>query len=298
MADEVLQRLYDGIPRLLSEFAHDFSQLSPVDREQCVEGAFADIVESYRADPARYSNWHGAFVTAARHDALDRVKRLRRRSTASEPDDAEAPARTSPPRIVTAVPLDDIQPTGREPESWEQTLGNEKRQRRGLLLSDVLREFCRECEERGHLGRRDRQIVERVIRSDWNDTVAARMFPDCRDRRGPANSVNQIMHQTTKWLRKRVAQRDVRRSVAATFVGEVEGRPRLTPRQALDLLWQAVVEFRGMCPSDERLGKFHRKPNATELSDVRYHVLDARGAGETRGCASCQTRLERLGEVE
>ena len=48
-----------------------------------------------------------------------------------------------------------------------------------------------------------------------------------------------------------------------------------------------VEELGAMCPSPERLAAYARDPEASDSSDVRYHVEEA-------GCRLCQVELEQL----
>lgn len=85
----------------------------------------------------------------------------------------------------------------------------ERRARQGLLLSEVLEEFCRWCEA---VPNRIavRHVYERSLRGQLPTEIA-------RDLGFPANRVHGLLHQARQWVYERIRRRDVDRSVFLTL---------------------------------------------------------------------------------
>lgn len=54
-----------------------------------------------------------------------------------------------------------------------------------------------------------------------------------------------------------------------------------------DVVRWVIEDLGAMCPSAERLAHYARTPEAPDVSDVRYHVVDA-------GCRLCRIELESM----
>lgn len=95
------------------------------------------------------------------------------------------------------------------PSPATHAVEQERRRRQGLLLSDVLVEFCRWCEERPQR-LAIKEAYERSLHGQSPAQIAAAMGV-------PPASVHQWLHQAREWVRQRVAERDVERSVFLTL---------------------------------------------------------------------------------
>lgn len=93
----------------------------------------------------------------------------------------------------------------------EHVLERERRYRQGLLLSEVLNEFCRWCEKKPQR-LAIKEAYERALHGQNAGEIAQAMgaHPD---------SVYQWLHQAREWIRTRLGQKDVDRSVFLTLYG-------------------------------------------------------------------------------
>ena len=63
--------------------------------------------------------------------------------------------------------------------------------------------------------------------------------------------------------------------------------PMPTPKSFGDVVRFVIEELGAICPSPERLAAYAADPEASEFSDIRYHVREA-------GCRLCRAELEQL----
>ncbi|WP_347243998.1 sigma-70 family RNA polymerase sigma factor [Thermogutta sp.] len=148
--------------------------------------------------PKNCESWLRMLV---RSRAIDRLRSMERRilySLTNKKDlDSETPERNEP--------ID----TGPSPATY--AIEQERRRRQGLLLSDVLVEFCRWCEKRPQrLG--IKEAYERSLHGQSPAQIAEAMGVS-------PESVHQWLHQAREWVRQRVTERDVERSVFLTLYG-------------------------------------------------------------------------------
>lgn len=173
---------------------------------------------------------------------------------------------------------------------------HERRQRQGVLLSQVLAEFTRWCEARAD-GFRMKTIYERRVRGESPEAIA-------RDLGVSRNTVDVTVKRAREWIYGRICQVDVDYTVFQTLHegrtppadrappgrgeknspavrppvvraspprGSTEGVPS-SPASLADVVHWVVTELGAFCPSPERLAAYRRTPHIPELEDVRYHV--------------------------
>jgi DNA-directed RNA polymerase specialized sigma24 family protein len=188
------------------------------------------------------------------------------------------------------------------PSIGSQVAEQERRGRQGLLLSELLQEFCRECETHRPLAIR-KEVYERTCRGEDVNEIVAAMGLTC-------SQVFNERRAARDWLRGRILQVDVNRSVFATLHQLVyrdeekepsgraaaeavpvpargSGLPGPEGQTVLDVVRWVIETARGFCPSPGRLLEWSRRRDANDLRDVRYHVVDI-------GCKACRSELERV----
>lgn len=208
-------------------------------------------------------------------------------------------------------------PPAAEPTPDSQVVGAERRTRQGLLLSEILSEFCCWCEARtSRLA--VREAYERALCGQRPADIARNMGVS------PAQ-VYSLLHQAREWIYQRIRQRDVNRSVFLTLFrvkgeasedalfapttevaqpiswAEAQSSTGLAPSEAAppapqvsirlphfatltDVVRWVIEELGAMCPAPARLEMYRVNPTARELRDVRFHVEEA-------GCKICRGEL-------
>jgi DNA-directed RNA polymerase specialized sigma24 family protein len=78
-----------------------------------------------------------------------------------------------------------------------------------VLLSQVLKEYCRHCEERPER-LKQKEVYERALRGQRPAEIAQAMDIT-------RNSVDQHLHRARKWIMERVRQADVHHSVFSSL---------------------------------------------------------------------------------
>ena len=184
----------------------------------------------------------------------------------------------------------------------------ERRQRQGLLLSQVLAEFTRWCETRSD-GFRMKTIYERRVRGESPEAIA-------RELGLSRNTVDVTVKRAREWIYGRICQVDVDYTVFQTLhEGRTPPADRALPGRGkknsppirpplvgaplpggsvqnlpcshaslADVVHWVVTELGAFCPSPERLAAYAANPRASEYCDVHYHVQRA-------ACRICQTEL-------
>lgn len=173
----------------------------------------------------------------------------------------------------------------------------ERLERRERLLSDVLCDYVAECEQSGAWN--ERELMERLLRGQSRKDAAREMGISM-------NQLNVTMSPHDKKrgrfrLQKLMQQKDVHRSVFATYFGGDAGQKRdkrplpdgVVPyhqASVVELIGWLIDDVGAMCPSDERLIEFAATDvnalaaDPTAFRDVRYHVHEAK-------CVLCQVTL-------
>jgi DNA-directed RNA polymerase specialized sigma24 family protein len=189
----------------------------------------------------------------------------------------------------------------RDPRSiGSEAAERERRGRQGWLLSDLLQEFCAECEpDPARLLRKE--IYERTCREESVKAIAEAM-------KLPLNKVLHERQSARDWMDERIHHADVNRSVFETLYRlvysdddgpraaagrgrEVEGPTAIggsaavEARSSSDVVRWVIGTGRGFCPVPDRLLGWSERPDAAELKDVRYHVVEA-------GCEACRSDLK------
>jgi len=148
--------------------------------------------------PRNSESWLRMLV---RSRAIDRLRSMERRVffslTMRKDADSEMPEK--------------MEPEDSGPSPATHAIEQERRRRQGLLLSDVLAEFCRWCEKRPQR-LAIKEAYERALHGQSPAQIAEAMGV-------PPASVHQWLHQAREWVRQRVTERDVERSVFLTLYG-------------------------------------------------------------------------------
>ncbi len=151
--------------------------------------------------------WTAWLRMVARHRAIDRLRAWERhlfqRLVAS--GGANAPGRLSP---STSQRSDPAAPGPGPPTQLAEA---ERRARQGLLLSQVLEDFCRWCEERPQRAP-IKEAYERSLRGQAPGQIAAAMGI-------PADQAYTLLNRARRWVAERVRRADVERSVFLTLFG-------------------------------------------------------------------------------
>jgi len=199
---EVLRTHRNHLRRFLQ---HGFRRLAD-EADDILQDVFAETVRRVRAE--RFCpriGWVGWLRMVARHRAIDRLRQLERRvlerlASGGRPEIA---GRTSGAR-----PGDD-HPADQAPGPKTQLAEAERRRRQGILLSNVLEQFCRWCEGSG---RRlpMKEAYERSLRGQQPAEIATAMGIS-------ANEVYNLLNRARHWVFERIRQADVDRSVFLTL---------------------------------------------------------------------------------
>jgi hypothetical protein len=273
---EVVRENHDEQCRALQR---KFPFLPPETVEECVQQASFEIVRRIiEEDFQPNEGWRACWRWLAHKRALGHLRRHEEASLDAIGDaqgDFEAPSPSGPLR--------------------EQ----ERRHCQVELLSDILYDFCQDCEREDRPeGAFRKEVYERRMRGQEIQQIVA-------DMETSRARVDTSLHRAKQWIRQSIERRDVHRTVFATVLGgRCEGQlgpenpaPSVSHAEAPDpalpvlrdmtaVLW-FVLDHGGMCPSLERLAVYAALPQAEGFSDVRYHVDEA-------GCQSCRVELEYL----
>ena len=148
--------------------------------------------------PRNCESWLRMLVRSRAIDRLRSMERQAFRSLTGKQDvDSDNPGSPEP------------EDTGPSPAT--RIIEQERRRRQGLLLSDVLVEFCRWCEKKPQR-LAIKEAYERSLHGQTPAQIAEAMGVS-------PESVYQWLHQAREWVRQRVAERDVERSVFLTLYG-------------------------------------------------------------------------------
>jgi RNA polymerase sigma factor (sigma-70 family) len=283
--DPLCERLGRAFPRLAN------------DAEDLVQHAVLQAFQDVRRNQFRpEKGWHVWVWAVAVNRARDRLRRIelklfKRLSTAVDSSD------------------EDRLPPGPSPSPSAAVVEKERRDRQGKMLSDILQEWCRHCEETAE-GLMHKQSFERLLRGQKYEEIAAALGV-------PRNTLYQWRNRAYQWILERVRQTDVNRSVFMTMLGQASqgdsdsgtrqvsarsgpksldppkppaDRPPVASKEMPEItrfgdvvLW-VIEEMGALCPDPERLEEFARKSQGAEFSDVRYHVVEA-------GCRLCGVEL-------
>ncbi len=192
-----LDYIIRGFPRLAGE-AEDLLQQAWLEARRRV------VDEGFRPQTG-WESWLRALI---RSRAIDRLRALERQVFLSWQ------ARTSD----VSANLPGNEPRSPLPSPSREVVEQERRQRQGLLLSEVLAEFCRWCEAKpagsGQAGRLAlKEAYERSLHGQSPADIAAAMGV-------PRETVYQWLHQARQWVYRRISDKDIDRSVFLTLYGE------------------------------------------------------------------------------
>lgn len=188
-------------PKLVEYLAAAFPRLA-AEAEDILQDIWLEVhrrvVDEGFCPPPHFEAW---LRTLARSRAIDRLRRIERRIFQTWPgtaaDDSDKSSWT-PPAEQTPSPSHEL-------------AERERRQRQGLLLSQVLGEFCHWCEARPQR-LAIKEAYERSLRGQSPAQIAAAMGV-------PARVVHQWLFQAREWVRERLSQKDIDRSVFLTLYG-------------------------------------------------------------------------------
>lgn len=286
----VLAYLVQAFPRLAEE------------AEDIFQAAFLEALEKVRQEGfAPSEGWLAWFRWTCRNRALDRLRAGEREMfqrlfhQTSQGEEATSPVPDHAPGPSTIV------------------VEGERRARQGILLSQVLSDFCRWCEARPD-GFRMKTIYERRLRSESAEEIARALGVS-------RNVVDVTVKRARTWIYERICRADVDRSVFATMHAGRGDAPRQAPPQPhppsrrnrpgevrpnqfaaervhvlpgnppqtlAEVVRWVVDELGALCPSRERLEAYSTAPDESSLEDVRYHVEVAR-------CRICTVLLQKAG---
>uniref|UniRef100_A0A7C4QWZ1 Sigma-70 family RNA polymerase sigma factor n=1 Tax=Schlesneria paludicola TaxID=360056 RepID=A0A7C4QWZ1_9PLAN len=170
--------------------------------DDILQDALAEVLHRVRTEAfSPQMGWVGYLRVVARHRAIDRLRdwerRLFRGLGSGEAWRTDDLTRDSP------------HVTDPRPGPAEQAVEAERRGRQGLLLSEVLEEFCRWCESRPQRLPM-KEAYERSLRGEQPAQIAAGMGL-------PAHEVYTLLNQARTWVVQRIRQADVDRSVFLTL---------------------------------------------------------------------------------
>ena len=204
---ELTRVLADCRPRFLSYIVRGFPRLAD-EAEDLLQQTWLEarrrVVDEGFQPQTTWESWLRAVI---RSRAIDRLRVLERQVFLSWQ------GRTSDVSGDSPSP----EPRSPHPSPSREVAERERRQRQGLLLSDVLAEFCRWCEKKSPTSGEPKRLklkeaYERSLHGQSPAEIAAAMgaSPD---------AVYQWLHQAREWVRQRIAQKDIDRSVFLTLYG-------------------------------------------------------------------------------
>ena len=285
------------------------------DAEDILQSAYLELMQrARRQGTSPHTNWEAALRRLARQRAIDRLRsleyRIFRQMTGSANEEGET---------GEDMPQEAENIQARMPPPVAEVTTRERRTRQGLLLSNVLEEFCSWCESAPN---------RLVIREAYERSLRGQKPAEIAEAMGlPAAQVHSLLHQAREWVYERVKKHDVNRSVFLTLhrrkkedrpaetsnvarqqfcspgwglkdqfpggkslsepamAGENRADPPLPAFSTLaDVVHWVIEELGAMCPSPSRLQAFAERPDAPEFRDVRFHVTVAQ-------CKLCQAEV-------
>lgn len=197
-----LTRVFDTLrPRLSHFLASAFRRLAD-EAEDILHNVWLEAYTKASTEGfVPKGGWEKWLWMLARSRAIDRLREMERRifvSMAKSQNESDRSPQIGEPADGLSSPS-------------EHLAEHERRHRQGLLLSEVLAEFCRWCEEKPQRSV-IKEAYERALHGQNPGEIAQAMGAD-------SNSVYQWLHQAREWIRKRLSQKDVNRSVFVTLYG-------------------------------------------------------------------------------
>lgn len=198
-SQEKWQRLYETYRGELLRFLRRAFPRLRDEAEDVLQQVFAEALRN-NPDERNLRNW---LYSAVRHRALDRLRRWERRAFNQLAQSQQASSSTSSGREEETALAQN------SPGPRTHILEAERRTRQGMLLSQVLEEFVRWCEERpGRL--RIKEAYERSLRGQRPAEIAQAM----QVRR---EQVYEWHRQARNWVYERIRRADVDRTVFRTL---------------------------------------------------------------------------------
>ncbi|GAB4142883.1 RNA polymerase sigma factor [Thermopirellula anaerolimosa] len=209
---ELTRALEDNRPRLLSYIVRGFPRLAD-EAEDILHQVWLEARRRIEDDGFQpRTTWEAWLRTIVRSRAIDRLRVLERQVFLSWQVRGNG----------VSGDLPRPEPESPHPSPSREIAEQERRQRQGLLLSEVLAEFCRWCEKKSaKSGEAQRaalkEAYERSLRGQSPAEIAAAMGVS-------PNAVYQWLHQAREWVRQRITQKDIDRSVFLTLYGARDER--------------------------------------------------------------------------
>lgn len=252
-----------------------FPHMDDADRQDAVQTVFVQTI----AKGADFVPSEGTLCTylckAAFYAALEISKKHERGWFQQMADGAAA-------EVIDSNVLPPLAAQVREEEEQSRIAAEvNRRGRQQLLLSDMLQEYVQRC-ELNHW-QTEREVYERRLHGQDAKVIMAAMGIT-------RANFDKKLQLARDWIKQRMRQADVDRSVFQTFLRPTRDVPQLpdsvpadVPRNFHEVLMRVVNEFGALCPSDERLARFEQQPQAAEFRDLRYHIAEL-------PCPVCQAR--------
>ncbi|GIW93025.1 MAG: hypothetical protein KatS3mg110_1066 [Pirellulaceae bacterium] len=175
--------------------------------DDILHDAFTETLRRIRSEGfCSSAGWITYLRVVARNRAIDRLRSCERRifrQLASHSTSGDSSGSSAANLGVMAIDS--------EPGPSTRVAEDERRSRQGILLSQVLEEFCRWCESKSSRLLM-KEAYERSLRGQKPFEIAAAM--------GIAPSdVYSLLHRARNWIFDRIRQADVERSVFLTLYG-------------------------------------------------------------------------------
>ena len=199
-------------PRLVTYIVRGFPRLAD-EAEDLLQQAWLEARRRVVDEGFRPQNgWESWLRAVIRSRAIDRLRALERQVFLSLQAGATGVSADRPGN----------EPPSPLPSPSREVVEQERRRRQGLLLSEVLAEFCRWCERKapgsGQAGRLAlKEAYERSLHGQSPADIAAAMGV-------PREAVYQWLHQARQWVYRRIGDKDIDRSVFLTLYGEGHDR--------------------------------------------------------------------------
>lgn len=203
--EKLREYLVRAFPRLASE------------TDDILQEVFLEAFQRSQADGlSPVEDWWAWCRTAVRHRAIDRLRQWERRAfrqlsgqkTSSQSDSFDS---SRPSESSSREPVDS------SPGPATQAAEKQRRTRQGLLLSEVLVDFCRFCEAKP-ARLKMKEAYERALHGQRPEQIAAAMEL-------PPAEVHQLLYRARQWILERIRQADVDRSVFVTLFAAKGERP-------------------------------------------------------------------------
>jgi DNA-directed RNA polymerase specialized sigma24 family protein len=304
------QELFDLYPKVFDKICSYISRRFPglaSEAEDVAQDTVVNALEFLRKKKVfKPDDWNAWLRKVAGNRALDRLRRTELLLFEGlSRDDQKSP-----------------DPTDSSPSPGTAAEERERRGRQGKMLSDVLQEWCRNC-EKSVTGLKHKECYERLLRGQKFEEIEKGM----KDQRGmpvSRNTLYQWRNRAFEAIHERIRKADVNQSVFLTMLGrgsDVDGAGskdqdrsaesparqcrdadssaptnRPSPKQGVampeirrfgDIVRWVIEEMGALCPSLERLKEYAKRPEAPEFSDILYHVEEA-------GCRHCRIELDLL----